>query len=149
MAWVTLANVESSITTAAAASLGLGSASVFAQYEAQARATVISVMQSAGYSPPTAIDVADGLSGSFLGKLTAALIIREAYQYRKGVRLPFDPSGTISEGLFLLDAVQNKRLPIPGMEPDTLGGIGGNEGAPADGPTAPSNAFGPGKLGGF
>lgn len=149
MAWVTLANIQASITTSAAAALGLGSASVFAQYEAQARSTVVSVIQAAGYSAPSAIDVTDGLSGSFLGKLTSALIIREAYQYRKGVRLPFDPSGTISEGLFLLDAVQNKRLPIPGMEPDTLGGIGGNEGAPIYGTNAITSAFGPGKLTGF
>ncbi len=148
MAWIDATYLEQSIGTAAVTALGL-SGGTLTQYELAARSTVIATMQYAGYAAPgTTIDTAS-VSGAFLAKLCSALIIRDAYQYRKGVRLPFDPSGTISEGLFLMDSVYNKRLPIPGLEPDTLAGYGGNKGSPIIGTGARPTVFGPGKLGGF
>lgn len=147
MAWVTSSYLDNAITTAARTALGL-TGSVLTQYEAAARSTVIATMQFAGYTPATSIDTSTD-TGAFLAKLVSALIIRDAYQYRKGVRLPFDPSGTISEGLFLLDAVHTKRLPIPGMEPSTLDGYGGGASSPSVGTFARPSYFGAGKLGGF
>ena len=147
MAWVTSSYLDNAITTAARTALGL-SGGVLTQYEASARATVIATMQFAGYTAPVSVDTTTD-TGAFLAKLVSALIVRDAYQYRKGVRLPFDPSGTISEGLFLLDAVHTKRLPIPGMEPSSLDGFGGNAGSPSVGTNARPSFFGPGKLGGF
>jgi len=79
----------------------------------------------------------------------AGIMVRDAFQFRKGIRLPFDPSGTISEALFRLDALYNKKLPIPGMEPDTLAGYGGNISSPTTGTNARPSYFGPGKLRGF
>lgn len=136
MAWVTEAYVKNSITTAAATALGL-TGTVFTQFEAEARSTVVAAMQHAGYSAPSTITI-DGSSdaGSFLAQLVTSIILRDSYQLRKGVRLPFDPSGTITEGLMRLDAVYNKKLPIPGLEPDSLNGYAGSKGSPIVGTNA-------------
>jgi hypothetical protein len=147
MAWLTTSYLDAAITTAARTALGLTGA-VFNQYEAEARAVVSSAIQYAGYAAPTSIDTSS-VSGAFLAKLTAAHIINNAFQYRKGVRLPFDPTGTITEGLSMLDAVHNKKLPIPGMTPDTLGGYGGSTGSPTVGTGARPSAFSVSKLSGF
>jgi hypothetical protein len=145
--WVTSAYLDNTIGTAARTALGL-SGGVLSQYEAEARSVVASALQYAGYSVPTTITTTS-LSGAFLAKLCAAHIVNNAFQYRKGVRLPFDPSGTITEGLAMLDAVHNKRLPVPGMTPDTLGGYGGSVGSPVTGDKARPAAFAVGKLRGF
>lgn len=147
MAWLTTSYLDNAITTSARTALGL-TGGVFAQYEAEARAVVSSALQYAGYSVPTTIDTSS-VAGAFIAKMTAAHIINNAFQYRKGVRLPFDPQGTITEGLMLLDAVHSKKLPVPGMTPDTLGGYGGTEGSPTTGSNARPSYFGPGKLAGF
>lgn len=149
MAWVTHQYLEHIIGTTAVSALGLQTADVFNKYEKTARSTVIATMQYAGYSSPgTSIDQ-DTMSGAFLASLVAGLIIRDAFQYRKGVRLPFDPSGTITEALMKLDAIYNKKLPIPEMTPDLLGGYGGNESSSPVGTNARPTYFGPGKLSGF
>lgn len=145
--WVTSGYLDNAITTAARTALGL-SGGVLSQYELEARGVVASALQYAGYSVPTSIDTTT-VAGAFLAKLVAAHVINNAYQYRKGVRLPFDPQGTITEGLAMLDAVHNKRLPVPGMSPGTLAGYGGSEGAPLTGPNARPQYFTPGKLVGF
>lgn len=149
MAWVTQAYLENAIGTSAVSALGLSNATVLGQYELTSRAAVLSALQYAGYSSPgSTVDTATE-AGAFLASLCAGLILRDAYQYRKGVRLPFDPSGTISEALFRLDALYNKRLPIPGMSPDTLAGYGGTAASPQTGTNARPSYFGPGKLAGF
>jgi len=148
VAWVDGTYLNNAIGTAAVSSLGL-SGNVLTQFELAARSTVVATIQYAGYtSPGDTIDTTT-VAGAFLAKLTAALVLRDAYQLRKGVRLPFDPSGTISEGLFLLDAIHSKKLPIPGMTPDTLGAYGGNEASPIVGANARPSYFGPNKLEGF
>lgn len=149
MAWVTQSYLENAIGTASVTALGLSNASVLAQYEIASRATVVSMLQHAGYSSPGATVDTSTEAGAFLASLAAGLVIRDAYQLRKGVRLPFDPSGTISEALFRLDALYNKRLPIPGMEPTADAGYGGTEGSPTTGTNARPSYFGPGKLAGF
>lgn len=146
-AWVDANFISLMIGTAARTALGL-SGSTFTHYENAAQGTVISAMQYAGYTPP---DTVDHLTpqGAFLAQLVAGIMIRDAFQFRKGIRLPFDPSGTISEALFRLDALYNKKLPIPGMTPDTLAGYGGNISSPTTGTNARPSYFGPGKLRGF
>lgn len=136
MAWVTEAYVKNSITTAATTALGL-TGTVFTQFEAEARSTVVAAMQHAGYAAPASITI-DGTSdaGSFLAQLVTSIVLRDAYQLRKGVRLPFDPSSRISDGLSRLDALYEKKLPIPGMEPDSLDGYGGSKGSPIVGTDA-------------
>lgn len=148
MAWVDTDYLNRMIGTAARTALGLTGAT-FNHYEAAARGTVLSAMQYAGYSSPgTSVDHLSP-TGGFLAQLCAQVMVRDAYQYRKGVRLPFDPSGTISESLMRLDAIYNKKLPIPGLTPDLLGGYGGNESSSPVGTNARPTYFGPGKLSGF
>lgn len=146
-AWVDANFINLMIGTAARTALGL-SGNTFSHYQNAAQGTVISAMQYAGYTPPDTVDHATP-GGAFLAQLVAGIMIRDAFQFRKGIRLPFDPSGTISEALFRLDALYNKKLPIPGMEPDTLAGYGGNISSPTVGTNARPSYFGPGKLRGF
>lgn len=148
MAWVDVDFINKMIGTAARTSLGL-SGGTFSHFELAARGTVLSAMQYAGYADPGDTMDHTTVTGAFLAQLCAGVMIRDAFQYRKGVRLPFDPSGTISESLMRLDAIYNKKLPIPGLTPDTLAGYGGNVSSPTTGTNARPSYFGPGKLNGF
>ena len=103
---------------------GAYSATVFAQYELGARATVLAVMQYAGYADPGATLTAGLVSTGFLSKLLAAVMIRDAYSTRRGV-MSQSTTDAVSVTLGMLDAIYNKRLPIPGMEPVAANGFGG------------------------
>lgn len=149
MAWVTQSYLENMVGTDAVSALGLSSASILGQFELSARARVITVMQHAGYpTPADTLDTTD-VTGAFLAGLCACVLLRDAYQLRKGVSLKEAAASAISEGIGALDAIYDKRLPIPGMDPDPLGGYGGTKGSPYIGTGARPSAFGPGKLGGF
>lgn len=149
MAWVSQSYLENMIGTDAVTALGLSTAGILAQYEGAARARVISVMQQAGYSSPGSTVDTSTDSGAFLAHLCASVLVRDAYQLRKGVSLREAAQSAISEGIGMLDALYNKQLPIPGMEPDTLAGIGGNVGSPSIGTNARPAYFTGGKLAGF
>jgi hypothetical protein len=121
MAWISqdyINNLIGSSTRAAVAP----STSVFNQFEATARVKVISVLQHAGYASP-GTSLTDNLDSThFLRMLCAAQWCREAFGARKGVKFP--PS--ITDGFDLLNAVWEKKIPVPGMVPSTADGYGGS-----------------------
>ena len=125
MAWVTSTEVGYSIGSGQVTALGLGDATTYAQFELQARATVLAVTQYAGYANPGETLTAGTVATGFLQKLIIAVIARDAYAARKGIQVPPETATMITSSLSMLDAVYSKKLPIPGMDPDTLDGYGG------------------------
>lgn len=122
-------------------SAGSYDATVFAQFELSARATVVSVMQYAGYPNPGATLSSGEVSTGFLQKLVSAVMVRDAYSSRKGIRLGKEVGDAITDSLAVLDAVYQKKLPIPGMEPVAKNGYGGVQFSPTTGDNARTKAF--------
>jgi hypothetical protein len=141
MAWVTSTDLGYAIGSGQVTALGLGDATTYAQFELQARATVVAVTQHAGYAAFEDTLTAGEVSTGFLQKLIIAVLARDAYASRKGIALPSQTSEMITSGLSMLDAVYSKSLPIPGLEPDTLGGIGGVKFSPTTGDSARARVF--------
>jgi hypothetical protein len=111
-------------------SAGVYDADVFAQYELGARATVLAVMQYAGYPDPGDTLTAGLPSTGLLSKLIGAIMVRDAYSTRRGVRLSQEATDAIGTSLSMLDAIYNKKLPIPGMAPQSAQGYGGVQFSP-------------------
>ena len=141
MAWVTTTTLGYAIGSGQVTALFSGDASTFAQFELEARATVVAVMQHAGYSAPADTLTAGTVSTGFLMKLVHALIEETAYSSRKGIQAPAGAAERIASARSLLDAIYQKKLPIPGLEPDTLAGIGGSKFSPTTGDDARARAF--------
>lgn len=146
MAWVDTTYVDAFIGETQrqrlfADTAGTYSAAVFAQYELGARATVISVMAYAGYPAPSDTLTAGLVSTAFLQKLLAAVMVRDAYGTRKGIRLAQEASDAIAQALGMLDAVYAKKLPIPGLEPASKDGYGGVQFSPTSGESGRPRAF--------
>lgn len=124
MAWIDSTYLQNMIGSSQVTALGL-TGDVLTQYEASARATVLAVLQFAGYASPGDSLTAGQVSTAFLQKLTAAILLRDAYGMRKGIRLSSEAADLISQGVGMLDAVYAKKLPVPGMEPVAQNGYGG------------------------
>lgn len=144
MAWLTRTFVNLQVGTSFASAVAPSTA-VFSQYELSARAFVLSVLQYAGYeSPGTALT--DGtVTTAFLRKLTVAQWCREASAYRPGIEFP----KAIADDLGKLQAVYDRRLPVPGMTPSSDGGFGAVLSSPTSGTDARPQVFAPSKMTGF
>lgn len=144
MAWVSLTFMRVHVGTAAFNAV-VPSQSVHDQFELGARATVLSVLQHAGYDSP-GDTLTDGTAATgFLRKLCAAQLFREACGSRKGIRMP----AAVTDGLELLAGVYEKRLPVPGMTPSVSAGYGGTVVSPSTGTSARPAQFTRAKLAGF
>ncbi len=134
MAWVDQTYMNYFIGATQTTNLFAGStpgtydSSVFAQFEAGARSTVVSVLQYAGYPSPGSTLTAGSDATAMLQKLVAAVMVRDAYSIRRGVNQATREG--INETLGLLDAIYNKKLPISGMEPSSANGYGGVQFSP-------------------
>ena len=148
MAWITQAYLRNSVGVSTVTALGLDDAAVFAQFEGECRAAVASAMQYAGYEVPITLEP-DAIASLFLQSVVAPLVLRNALQLRKGIKLPPSADASISEAEWRLDAIYKKRLPIPGMQPNANNAYGGSTASPVTGPSARVSVFGAGKLNGF
>lgn len=121
------------------------STAIFRQFEASARVKVIAILQHAGYaSPGTALTT--GLDSThFLRMLCAAQWCREAFGNRKGIKFP----PAITDAFDLLNAVYEKKIPVPGMSPATADGYGGSRFSATTGDSARVQQFSRSKLAGF
>lgn len=124
MTWVSSDYLNNAVGSGQVTALGL-TGDVLSQFELSARATVTSVLQYAGYADPGATLTEGALATAFLQKMTAAILLRDAYALRVGIELSPQTQEVISHGLSMLDAVYAKKLPIPGLEPGTRDGYGG------------------------
>lgn len=120
MAWVDSTYLGNALGTSLRDAL-FPSSDVIDQYELTARATVCSVMQYAGYAAPSVTLTSGTVTSGFLQKLLVAIMCRDAAAIRKGITLP----SAVSEGLVMLDQVYQRKLPIPGLEPEAEHGYGG------------------------
>ena len=118
---------------------------VFNQYEHSARSKVLAILAHAGYeSPGTALT--DGTdSAAFLRSVCVAQLCREAAGNRKGITFPV----AVTDAFELLNAVYEKRLPVPGMTPSTSAGYGGVKISAGTGSAARPQVFARGKLTGY
>jgi hypothetical protein len=122
--WVSLEYLNNKVGSGQTTALNLHSGTVLAQYELEARATVASVLQYAGYEVPTALD-SGSITTGFLQKMTSALILKEAYANGPGILMSPQVQDAISDGLGLIDAVHAKKIPIPGLSPSAQNALGG------------------------
>jgi hypothetical protein len=129
VAWVDATYLNNAIGSAQVTALGL-TGDRLTQFELSARATVSSVLQYAGYALPSDTLESGTVTTAFLQRLTAAILLRDAFALVAGIQLPPDIRELISEGQGMLDGIYAKRLPIPGMQPDPANGYGGNRFSP-------------------
>lgn len=137
--WVDLTYLRNLIGTSQATALGCASAADvrLVQFEASARSVVQSFMQSHAYSTLGTTLGTTALSTPFLRKLVSALMVRDLYGMRTGIKFP--PG--VEDGLAILAAYERgegKRFPIPGLSQSTTAGVGGTDVSPttnADGTT--------------
>jgi hypothetical protein len=116
MAILTSGYVDNSIGTATRAALaGTGGSDRFAQYEEQARTTVIAKCKVAGYT------IATNDANAMVKELVLGQWYIKALGYKKGMQLP----PLIAEQVNLLVQVQDGRVPIPGKTPSGQDAIGG------------------------
>lgn len=146
--WIDQTYLRNAVTPETVTALGLDDLDTFTQFEAEGRGKIASAMAFAGYPVPTTLS-ADSISTPFLQSILAPLILRSALQLRKGIRLPTNPDPMISEAETLLDAVHNKRIPVPGMQATAANAYGGSQASPVTGLRGRPSVFGPGKLSGF
>lgn len=133
MAWVDATYLNNAIGTANVSALSL-TGSVLTQYELDARSEVVSVIQYAGYSAPgPTMSTAASVSNAFLRSLCAGVILQKAYAYRKGIRMSPEVADAITRASAKLDAIYQKRLPVPGLTPSTRAGYGGSQFSPTTG----------------
>jgi len=128
VAWVDLTYLRNQIGTSQATALGVASAADvrLVQFEASARSVVQSLMQSHGYATLGTTLGTTANSTPFLRKLVSALMVRDLYGFRAGIKFP--PS--VDDGLAILAAYERgegKRFPIPGMAQSTSAGVGGTD----------------------
>lgn len=150
MAWIDETYLQNLIGSGTVTALGLSTAGVFAQFEGSARSRVLAVIQYAGYpSPGSDLTSADSDAANFLKACVASVMVREAMGMRKGIQLPETAQAVINATLLQLDAVYEKRLPVPGMTPNSLGGYGGFKLTPSSGSSGVPQVWQRGKLRGF
>ncbi len=130
MAWVDTARVDnmlgsSTLRQALFALDGTYAAGVFNQYEAEARAEVISYLQQAGYASPGATLTSGSDAEAFLASRAAALMISNAFARTKGIQWPAGLRDQTEKLIQSLQALADRQLPVPGLEPSTTAGIGG------------------------
>lgn len=140
MAWIDATYLQNAVGSSQVTALGLTSG-VLTQYELEARSTVLAVLQYAGYPDPGDTLTAGTVTTAFLQKLVAAIVLRDAYALRTGIEISEQTQETISHGVSLLDAVYNKRLPVPGLEPVARDGYGGVKFTPTSGTSARPQIF--------
>jgi hypothetical protein len=146
--WIDETYMTNAFGASTISALGLTNASVFAQFELGARATVVSAMQYAGYEAIETLN-AGSVTAGFLQKLVSAVMLRDCLNSRKGIKVPVDAEATLSEGMNLLDAVYMKRVPIPGILPVAEQAYGGSTDNPAFGVYSQTSYFTQNKLNGF
>lgn len=136
MAWIDKTYLDNAIGTDQAQALGLEDSlgaltARFDQYELDGRSTVLSVLQYAGYSGvnSTLTDSDDTATvlNAFLKKLAFAILIQDAYSMLPGISMSQELRQAVTSGLTMLEEVYQKRLPPPGMTPDTANGYGGSQ----------------------
>ena len=131
MAWVDATYLNNAIGAGQVTALGLTSGSDrLTQMELEARATVMSVIEFAGYGGQftETLSVATEqakVTSYFLKGLCAALILQAALEMVPGIELSGTGDAFITRNLSKLDAVYNKKLPIPGAQPSAELGLGG------------------------
>lgn len=128
--WISDTYLTNAIGSAQVTALGLTAASArLVQYELNARARVISALQHAGYSSPgdtlSTTTAAEQETAAFYQQLACAALLSDAYAFIPGIDLPQQVQAAINRGLNMIDAVYDKRLPVPNVQPDGFDGIGG------------------------
>jgi hypothetical protein len=128
--WILSSYVDNLIGATQRAAVDGNSATVFDQFEAGARATVVSALQACGYEGPdaNAALTAGTITTAHLQKLTAGIWIRDAYANRKGITLPqvAQDAVAIINAMFA-DAANSTSLapPVPGLTRSSTYGMGG------------------------
>lgn len=132
MVWATATSINSSIGVQQAAALGLTSGSQrLTDLELEARALVQSAIQHAGYNGFTeTLDESSEsakVTAAFLRSIVVAIIVKDALLLEPGIELPEPVDERINRTFSRLEAVYQKRLPIPNVQPTTaqvgLGGV--------------------------
>ena len=129
--WVDLTYLRNLIGTSQTTALGISTAADvrLVQFEGAARSVVQSFMQSHSYTTLGTTLGTTASSTPFLRKLVSALMVRDLYGFRTGIKFP--PS--VDDGLAILVAYERgegKRFPIPGMSQSTTTGVGGTDVTP-------------------
>jgi hypothetical protein len=132
VAWIDGAYVVNAIGQTQAYRLGLISAptgtytdtSALTQYESEARGVVAAVLVFAGYPVPSAIAGTEDYAG-LLRRLARAIMLRDVYAMRPGIAMPDATANMIGVAQGELNAVYEKRLPVPGLTPTAIAAIGG------------------------
>lgn len=132
MAWIDADYVVNSIGQIQAYSLGLvttrsgtyAATGRLTQYEAEARGIVGAVLTFAGYSPPATLTGTEDCAG-LLRRVANAVMLRTIYQMIPGIQLPESMASMIGTATGELNAIYDKRLPVPGLTPTALAAIGG------------------------
>ena len=136
MAWVSAAYLTNQIGAEQVAALGLVNGSDrLTQYELDARSKVIAGMLFAGYAAPDATLTEttndQQVTAAYLKSMCAGIMLDMAYALIPGISLTEQAQRVISNayrmlnGLFATDV--SAKVPIPGMVPSALDGIGGVE----------------------
>ena len=138
MPWINVAYLQDAIGAEQVVALGLSTSagaltSRLTQYELAGRSVVASAMQFAGYASPlaTLVEVSDAeqVTGAYLKKMCAAIMLRDCYALIPGIDLTAAAQQAIGMGLSMLNGLVtsdvNLKIPIPGLQPNTLDGIGG------------------------
>ena len=144
MPWIDTAYVDNLIGQTTRLAVAPTTA-VFNQFEGTARIKVAAVLQHAGYTSPGTSLTEGQDSTLFLRMLSAAQWCREAFGNRKGIKFP----PAITDGFNLLDAVWDKRIPVPGLEPRAEDGYGGSRFTSTSGESGRPQVFSRRNLTGF
>jgi hypothetical protein len=120
VAWITTAHVDDLIGEDVRLAVSPDDGT-FDAHERGARARVQSALVHAGYTVGTTLDDVDEEAADLLRELCLGQWVLRAFHGRKGFQVP--PS--IVDTFHMLAAVRNGDLPITGLTPNTLGGVGG------------------------
>lgn len=137
MAWLDGTYLQNAVGSPQGYSLGLlttnsgtTTTSRFDQYELLARARVTGVLQFAGYPAPSATlssaSSAD-VTNAFLRQIACSILLNDCYALVPGIKITSEAQASIRVGLTMLDAVYDKRLPVPGLTATAIDGYGGNQ----------------------
>lgn len=136
--WIDTTYMGNMIGTAQRDAITGSSSTVFEQLENAATATVMSTLLAVGYPAIGTTLTAGTPTTAFLQTLAAGMWLRNALASRKGVQLPQAALDAVDlMNAMLKDARTGSRLapPVPGLDRDTLAGIGGAE-FPPNAPTS-------------
>lgn len=136
MAWITADDVDSLIGEDVRLAVAPDDAT-FDSHELGARVRVQSALRAAGYSVESTLDDLDEETAGLLKELILGQWVLRAFHGRKGFVIP--PS--IVDTFHMLRAIMNGDMPVPGLTPSTLGGVGGFEASPTTGTGAKPQVF--------